>query len=76
MSEATGDDERLREERLRRMRGRSALMAMASVLARSDGITSFEDADAGREKFDAVGVASSKLGLKARGVVGSGVRGR
>ena len=74
---ATGDEERPTDERLRRTRGRSALMVIASVWASSDGSTLLVAGVVGTEKLDAVGVVSSaKVLLKARGVVGSGVRGR
>ena len=50
---------------------------IASVCASKDGSASPEDVKTGEENVDAVGVASSvKLFAKARGVVGSGVRGR
>ena len=76
LSDATGDEDRPMDERLLRMRGRSALIVIASVWARSEGSDSFEDDDddAGRLKLEATGVVSSrKLVVNGRGVDGSGV---
>lgn len=72
----TGDEDRPIDERLRRIRGRSPLMLMASVCARSDGMVSFDDCEEDSAKLVAVGVASSLMLVEnARGVVGSGVCG-
>lgn len=78
LSAVTGDADRLSDERLLRIRGRSALalVGMGSVTCdRSDGSTLLDDTDAGSEKSLGVGVVSSTV-LNARGVEGSGVRGR
>lgn len=79
LSAVTGDADKLRDERLLRMRGRRsalALVGMGSVTCdRSDGSTLLDDMDAGSAKSLGVGVVSSAV-LNARGVEGSGVRGR
>ena len=76
LSGVTGNEDKLIDDRLRRIRGRSPLMLIASVCERSEGMVLFEDCEAGSAKLDVVGVVSSlKLVANARGVVGSGVGG-